>query len=706
MMKFNKIGDYTYNIPVPRGIRYLFDWKEFSIQKFPHIIDKQIPGCGFTEFCIRNNQDIVLCSPRKFLLENKYDQHKDEVFYVTASEDSGVDKDISKDVSKNPKKKKVTTNKSTHKTPTVEEEKKYYSDLKSRVLEYVMERHSHGLPAKIMVTYDSFYLIKNILDSVSRLDSFQIIVDEFQSLLVDSSFKPTTENKFAKALIGLNNVCFGLNKVCYASATPMMEKYLRQLDIFEKMLLFSLDWASEDPERVKKPLLIVKSFGDKRETTSSIAKTIVQRYLNGNFDRKFILREDGSKEMIESKEAVFYLNSVNSILTVIKKCGLKPDQVNILCAKTRDNEKRISERLDYTTENASGKKIRVRYKIGRIPLEGEPHKMFTFCTRTVYLGADFYSTNARTFVLSDANIETLTVDISLDLPQIMGRQRLESNPWKDEAEFYYRSVLDKNIVSQEDFNNHVTSKMKKTEDLFNIYKDCAESMRDTLMETYEIAAKASNYRENYVSIDDVFIDSDHIIKVPTLNKYVLVAEQRAFDLQQTDYADRFTIFSSINDSRLSVENNEEIEKFFETFDLIRPMKDRLIYFIDYKCSDEVKQAIYNQISDKRFHDYVDGLGESGMKACGFNTTKMNEKLGIIYFDEDALAVEVAIVFHEGDRASLLDLTEKLKAVYDKVGYKKVPKATQLSQWFDLKAIKLKISDKWVNGYELKKKEGS
>ena len=101
-MKFNKIGDYTYNIPVPRGIRYLSDWKEFSVQKFPHIIDKQIPGCGFTEFCIRNNQDIVLCSPRKFLLENKYDQHKDEVFYVTASEDSGVDKDISKDVSVDP----------------------------------------------------------------------------------------------------------------------------------------------------------------------------------------------------------------------------------------------------------------------------------------------------------------------------------------------------------------------------------------------------------------------------------------------------------------------------------------------------------------------------------------------------------------------------------------------------------------------------
>jgi len=33
-------------------------------------------------------------------------------------------------------------------------------------------------------------------------------------------------------------------------------------------------------------------------------------------------------------------------------------------------------------------------RIGDIPQRGEPHKMFTFCTSTVYIGADFYSTNA------------------------------------------------------------------------------------------------------------------------------------------------------------------------------------------------------------------------------------------------------------------------------------------------------------------------
>ena len=71
--------------------------------------------------------------------------------------------------------------------------------------------------------------------------------------------------------------------------------------------------------------------------------------------------------------------------------------------------------------------------------------MFTFCTRTVYLGADFYSTNARSFIFSDANIDCLSVDISMDLEQILGRQRLIENPWKDYAKVFIRTLSKKNI---------------------------------------------------------------------------------------------------------------------------------------------------------------------------------------------------------------------------------------------------------------------
>ena len=68
-------------IIVPKGIRYVgqedpetgkrvWDY-ELSNYEFPHILNKKLTGCGYTEYCIKNKQKLILISPRKFLLENK-----------------------------------------------------------------------------------------------------------------------------------------------------------------------------------------------------------------------------------------------------------------------------------------------------------------------------------------------------------------------------------------------------------------------------------------------------------------------------------------------------------------------------------------------------------------------------------------------------------------------------------------------------------
>ena len=147
-----------------------------------------------------------------------------------------------------------------------------------------------------------------------------------------------------------------------------------------------------------------------------------------------------------SKEAVFFLNSVNGICKAITTNMLSIDQCNILCAQTDENSKLVREAFNTVIKKKAeqeGIKNPVLLKgdiIGDIPTKGQPHKMFTFCTRTVYLGADFYSTNARTFIFSDANIECLSVDISMDLEQILGRQRLEENPWKNCATMFVKTT--------------------------------------------------------------------------------------------------------------------------------------------------------------------------------------------------------------------------------------------------------------------------
>ena len=58
------------------------EWKEFKLPEYPHILDKQITGCGFTQWAITCSMNVILVSPRLMLLENKEKQHKDQVYYA------------------------------------------------------------------------------------------------------------------------------------------------------------------------------------------------------------------------------------------------------------------------------------------------------------------------------------------------------------------------------------------------------------------------------------------------------------------------------------------------------------------------------------------------------------------------------------------------------------------------------------------------
>ena len=174
--------------------------------------------------------------------------------------------------------------------------------------------------------------------------------------------------------------------------------------------------------------------------------------------------------------------------------------------------------------------------------------MFTFCTRTVYLGADFYSKCARSFIFSDSNIDSLAVDISEDLPQILGRQRLPENPWSNSATFYYRSTADYRRMSGEDFQKIIESKKKSTENLLLAYNTTLDAVKFDLAKNYQKVAKSYNYKDDYVAVNKIHTSDGNIILKPVPNNLVLVNEIRAFKIQQIDYKDRFTVFSTVHNT--------------------------------------------------------------------------------------------------------------------------------------------------------------
>ena len=671
-------------IDVPEKIRYMSEWEGYSIFNFPHILNKQIPGCGFTEYCITNNEDVILCSPRKILLQNKYDQHRDEVFLVVNEyeKEVGTDKDLTKFPKYRGNRFDWLDKPDLEKIKKEEGEKKsFFDSLTYKISTYIKACRLNDKRVKILVTYDSFRIVKDIIRHQDNLDNFRVVVDEFQSIFTDSKFKSDTEIQFVDNLQGIQ-------RVCYVSATPMIDKYLEMLEEFKDLPYYELDWEALDPGRVNKPKIITRNLkGVLTEVTP-----IIQTYLNGEFDYRYVKDETCKKGVrkVESKEAVFYVNSVNNITSIIKKSKLTPDQVNILVANTQDNVNRIRKTL--------GRK----FDIGTVPLRDEPRKMFTFCTRTVYLGADFYSDNAKSYVVSDADIDTLAVDISLDLPQILGRQRLKENPWRNEAMLFYKTLSPGKEVTPETFADKLKKKIKKSENLLSVFDKGNSDEQKYLSENYQIVAKYMNYKDDFVAVNRKKVGGETVL-TPVFNNLVMVSEMRAYEIQQVDYANRFTVFNELGNVS-AIEDKEGLEEFFRGYEAQSTRLYKLKYLCEY-CERVGNTSILNQIQEKRFGEYINVLGLDVCKAVWYKPAELDRRLSVLSFDTDLLDSKILSEFTVGESYPNTQIKTRLNEIYSEVGYKIKAKATDLSNYFDVKDCLLSIDSKRVHGLKILSKKG-
>ena len=678
-MPILKLNDYV----VPRGIRFISELgTDFRFYKLPVkcIINKQLPGCGFTEYCLRGPENVILCSPRKMLLKNKKDQHKDSVYLVVneLEKELTVDKDLSKIDKTRSQVFMDTLKEVVHGKDTV------YNRLMNEIKDYLNERKYLGdKPCKILVTYDSYRIVKDILESLGIFQSFYTVIDEFQTILHDSKFKSNTELDFLYHLHQSHSALF-------VSATPMLEEYLNMLDEFDGLPYINMDWGKEDPNRILKPALKVLSM----MSVGTKLPEIIQSYKSGNFESA-IRMINGYPTKIVSDEAVFYVNSVNHITSIIKKCDLQPEEVNILCSNTPDNLKRIQKKL--------GK----RFTIGKVPLEKEKPKMFTFCTRTVYLGADFYSLCARSFIFSDSNIDSLAVDISEDLPQILGRQRLFENPWKNEATFYYRSTCDYRKVSQEEFDKELERKKKATSDLLLAFNSTPDNAKLTLAKTYQENTQSYNYKNNYIAVNE----HQGGTLIPVLNNLVLVNEIRAFRIQQIDYKDRFTVFSTIHNTLSSDDIiNQKVSEFLGEYQKLGTFKSKLKLLCEYGFNDQVIGVVLDQIGEHdNIKSYYISLGPERLKALGYNRYDIEKELGIVTFSYELLESSIYSEFKVGDKLTLSSIKDRLGYLYSNINYDATPKAKDLENYFEVKPIvmyerKENGSRKQIKGYELLKRK--
>lgn len=606
-------------IKIPANIKYLTEREKF-IEEFgkpfelPNgILNKEIPGCGATTVALTDEHKTIICSPRNELLKNKHEQYPDTLLVI-----GGVD-----------------------------------------TIEIEAYLQTAELP-KILVSYDSVY---KLIGCIKYKSDWRVVVDEFQCLLADSSFKSEIELHFLD-----NSRSFPY--VTFLSATPILDKYLEQIDHFKDMNYYQLDWEEKD---------IVRVYRERTKNPINAALEIVRYYQNGNYPSVYV-----NGERIYSKECVIFLNSVNNIVNIIKQTELKPEEVNIIVGNSDDNDRQIA-------------RIGEGFKRGRIPLKGETHKKFTFCTSTAYAGCDFYSTNAATFVISDCNRPNTAVDIATELVQIAGRQRLACNPFRQFLTFVYNVNAEE--VEQETFNEHLCRKVNVTLDEIRDNNNAGEALRAKRIKDFRRIPDNVKYQDSYTMYDE---QKGEFV----FNRLAYVNEQYCFDVQKFNYQNGVIVKKLLQDSSFDVSENQTYAVYQEQLKhLIKkePFVDMMQAYCEYRAKQGLIVNLAMSTLESKYPElryYYEALGADRIKALNYKEKKLLNEIHIMK-TKNKIRHELHGIIHIGDRILTTDIQQTLHDVYDRLGIDKSPKAADLNEFFEIHPVKIPTANGRKNGFEIR-----
>lgn len=605
---------------MPPSCRYMSDYDKLINDLLPiygkFILNKTLTGCGGTSLFLNSGLMVVIISPRIQVLKNKHKQYPDSfLFHIPQCGDR----------------------------PSAIKQK--MEELNSYLhLHYGLTPFGQPPPAKILVTLDSVGKVLSVLESCSIIDKFLFVVDEFQCLMGDAIFKGTVDMNF---LVNIDNRA---RRICYLSATPIPEIYLDYIPQLANLPYYKLQW---DPAVIEEPTLKVRQM-KKGENAVKLCTELIQKYRNnGYFERKII-----QGNVVYSREACIFLNEVKSIIRIIEKNNLLPEEVTILCSESKSSE------------------LPKGFTIGGLCTDrNNPiNKTFTFCTKASFEGVDFYSTNASTYIFIDGGKEWLSLDVAIDLSQILGRQRLDSNPFRHDATLYYKTVP--NPVTEVEFRQKQSEMEQTTKERLDMYDASQEQSKKWLVDLHLKISPEEKFVSDYV---DVIQENGQ--STLGFNYLVMAAKWNQWYQRRYYYSNSHQLISGIQ-SALGIGRKPVKVRDFESWYNNASDKDKLAGYADFrnKYPQYDEWIFQNPFIDLRFHQWYATLGYSTLKRVNFKEDKViniyNE-----YCVQDLIKTACINAFEVGKIYSLKDVKNMLQQIYDHAGFSgKTAKATDLGKY--------------------------
>lgn len=625
------------------------------------ILDKVIPGCGATEYYLRlPDKPVILTAPLTLLLESKMDMNPTDEELLSGNYDH--------------EKKRSTK---VHYFDRGDDSKSV-DKTREELYDYLMNyNHIPGFIPKIMTTYDSFGTVCDMLEYMGCLDSFTIVVDEFPSIFqyVGLSGKGHTFLTFLERLNSLNN------HIVYLTATPVDDKYLLAIPGFQDIMYYTLMW---NPEKIQK----VRNFPQPIRSITEKMLEIVDRYRTEGWFRKTY---DANEDEIESKEGVFFVNSVSDIVKIINACNLTAKEVLILCARSKSNEDKLKK-----IKPALG-----RFSIGKPANEWnytKKNKPFTFVTSVAFLGVDMHSDCSSTYVFANGNVPSLSLDISIDLPQIAGRCRTPQ-PFKDDIDLYYVNSSEKVIAKAK---ADITRRINKTNEML-----AAFSQMDSLvaLQTIVDAQKSLCYKEYYLDVKDLGNGKGRVV----VNETVYQSHLRAIDIKEDQLKSDYTVNRFVKKSAAPTLSNPMYNVAYSFFLQYRSINDfisRMKLYVDtIEIYPDVRPYIEQYLTnvDFEYKKFYKILGPDEIRRCGYRRADILRRMSEIEKSTDCSSAIVARCYElmpKGSKISKKEVKGKLAQIYSEFGLNRVAKSTDLQEWgIPVKEVKITQNDKRIDGYE-------
>ena len=271
----------------------------------------------------------------------------------------------------------------------------------------------------------------------------------------------------------------------------------------------------------------------------------------------------------------------------------------------------------------------------------------------------------------------------IDIPQILGRQRL-NQPFRKDAVLYYRANSMYDINQAIDL---IKQKEYKTRHWIDRYFTVDDEIKKMLKDGIDKRSDKSRYADDYVEFVDN-LDGGFTVRENSLLKY---AEIRDWQLASYVYNSPTNIAKTlVENTNINVTSNigyntlsgqSVLDRFLHDFHKATTFPEKMRIYIDMRtnCPEYDEDLHRNAFIDIHFHKYFEILGANRIKTLRYRAKDIEKEMAVV-MQEQRIKDECESIFQIGNRYLLSEVKVILQKIYKKVGVNAVAKASDIEKY--------------------------